>query len=261
MAILPKLKKPILALGLLLALAMMFIPPAWAGLDQAIEAYRQGEYEAAHEGFLPLARDGDAEARFMLGVLYDNGRGVLRDHDEARRWYSLAARQGNAKAQYNLGTMYENGRGVRADYALAMTWYRLAAEQGAAKAQNNLGLMYEDGRGTPQDYVRAHMWFNLATARLPSRGGRSFAAKNRDFVAVKMTRNQVAKAQMMASDWRPRPVGSPRPGAMPPLAEQALELDISAPCREHGGANNTLLRFSILPDGGKSGAASKKRCD
>jgi hypothetical protein len=261
MAILSTMKMPMLASLLLLVLAMAFIGPAWADLDQAIEAYRQGEYEAAHDAFLPLARDGDAEAQFMLGVLYDNGRGVLRDYDEARRWYHLAARQGSAKAQYNLGTMYENGRGVRRNYGLAMNWYRLAAEQGAAKAQNNLGLMYEDGRGTPQDYVRAHMWFNLATARLPSDKDRSFAAKNRDFVAVKMTPGQVAEAQMMANVWRPKPVGSPRPETMPPIADQALDLEIFAPCGAHGSESNALLRFRILQDDAKLSTGSEKRCD
>ena len=41
-----------------------------------------------------------------------NGYGVPQDYAEAVKWYRLAAEQGYARAQYNLGVMYDNGRGV-----------------------------------------------------------------------------------------------------------------------------------------------------
>ena len=50
-------------------------------------------------------------------------------------WYRLAADQGDAAAQFNLGVMYDNGRGVLKDEAEAVRWYRLAAEQGDADAR------------------------------------------------------------------------------------------------------------------------------
>jgi TPR repeat protein len=58
------------------------------------------------------------------------------------RWYRLAADQGDADAQFNLGVMYDTGRGVPQDDAEAERWYRLAADQGDANAQSNLGVMY-----------------------------------------------------------------------------------------------------------------------
>jgi TPR repeat protein len=63
-----------------------------------------------------------------------------------------------------LGLLYENGRGVPQDYAAAVSWYRKAAEQGNAKAQFHLGLMYAKVQGVPPDPGIAHMWFNLAAA-------------------------------------------------------------------------------------------------
>lgn len=57
---------------------------------------------------------------------------------EAAKWYRLAADQGNAEAQYNLGAMYENGLGVAKDSTEAATWYRKAADQGYAAAQTAL---------------------------------------------------------------------------------------------------------------------------
>ena len=56
----------------------------------------------------------------------------FEDDAEAVR---LAAEQGDADAQYNLGAMYDNGRGVPEDDAEAVRWFRLAVEQGHAGAQ------------------------------------------------------------------------------------------------------------------------------
>jgi TPR repeat protein len=80
-----------------------------------------------------------------------------------REWRPLAE-QGYPGAQYNLGVMYQEGNGVVQDYAEAVRWYRLAAEQGIAYAQKGLGDMYAKGDGVLQDYGSAHMWYNIAAA-------------------------------------------------------------------------------------------------
>ena len=61
--------------------------------------------------------------------------------------------------------MYDNGRGVTQDYNEAVKWYRKAAEQGNARAQRALGIMYRYGYGVAKDFVLAHMWYNLAAAQ------------------------------------------------------------------------------------------------
>jgi hypothetical protein len=123
-----------------------------------------------------------------------------------RTGYRKAAEQGNAAAQNDLGNMYTEGQGVPPDYVEAMKWLRKAAEQGNAAAQNNLGNMYSNGQGVPQDYVQAHKWFNLAAARIPASEteSRAIAIKSRDSVASKMTPAQVAEAQKLASEWKPK---------------------------------------------------------
>ena len=74
------------------------------------------------------------------------------------------AEQGDVQAQYNLGIMYETGRGGPQDDAEAVRWYRLAAEQGDAEAQHNLGVMYATGKGVLEDVVTAYAWANIAGA-------------------------------------------------------------------------------------------------
>jgi len=53
------------------------------------------------------ANDGDADAQYRLGFMYQTGRGVPEDDAEAIWWYRLAADQGHASAQYLLGLAHE----------------------------------------------------------------------------------------------------------------------------------------------------------
>lgn len=51
------------------------------------------------------------------------------------------AEQGQANAQFILGLMYAEGRGLPKDEAEAVRWYRKAADQGDADARHNLSLL------------------------------------------------------------------------------------------------------------------------
>jgi TPR repeat protein len=112
--------------------------------------------------------------------------------------------RGEINAQFALGFMYEEGgvKGVPQDYSEAARWYRLAADQGYYAAMHELGLMYFDGKGVPQDYVTAYMWLNLAAARSPAWD--TNAAKARDLITSRMTREQIAEGQKLARQWVPR---------------------------------------------------------
>jgi TPR repeat protein len=113
------------------------------------------------------------------------------------------AEQGDVGAQFLLGLMYEHGRGVPQDETEAVRWYRLAANQGFAVAQSNLGVMYRNGRGVPQDDVAAHMWLDLATGAQSSRYERDLYVTLRDDVAAGMTPEQIAEAQRLTREWKP----------------------------------------------------------
>jgi TPR repeat protein len=109
------------------------------------------------------------------------------------------AEQGDASAQFNLGAMYSSGQGVPQDYKEAVIWYRKAAEQGYANAQALLGVVYGLGQGVPQDYVESHKWINLAAAD-EFKG----TSKLRDACAALMTPEQIAEAQKLAREWKPK---------------------------------------------------------
>ena len=173
---------------------MTFAAPIFAqDFQKGLAAAKSGDFETALKEWKPLAVDGDSAAQYNIGLLYDNGWGVLQDYKEAVKWYTLAAKQGDDAAQYNLGNSYRNGEGIPQDYKEAIKWYTLAAEQGDADAQSNLGYMYEYGQGVLADFIIAHMWYNIAGANGSEKG-----AKNRELLAKNMTSEDISKAQAMA---------------------------------------------------------------
>jgi len=158
-------------LKLLLILFVCVSGPALAGpLEDANALYAKGDFSAAYELYRPLAE------------------------------------QGNANAQYNLGVMYERGRGVAKDQATAVDWYRKAADQGNAKAQFNLGFRYSAGQDVPKDEVKAYMWLNLAAAQRTvfKDEDRRRIIETRDIVALNMAPAQLAEAKKLTQDWKPK---------------------------------------------------------
>jgi TPR repeat protein len=191
--------RPVIALAQTVGLASQ---PASA--EAANAAYQKGDYSTALNMARPLAEAGDARAQALLGQIYYRGRGVGTDDREAANWFRRAADQDNATAQFFLGGMYDEGRGVPQDYHESARWYQRAAEQGDGQAQYNLGLAYARGEGVEQNLVKAHMWFNLSASRLNEAPRRLAATKSRDQVAGEMSSEQLAEAQKLARDWKPK---------------------------------------------------------
>ncbi len=155
------------AVALVLALALP-APVLAADFQAGSEAYIRGDYAAALKEWKPLAEQGQIAAQIALGFMYGFGRGITQDH------------------------------------ALAAKWYEAAAVQGHVHAQLLIAIMYQDGRGITQDYVLAHMWFNLAVARLLPGEDRDMAVSNRDQIEKLMTPEQIAEAQRVAREWKPK---------------------------------------------------------
>jgi uncharacterized protein len=145
--------------------------------------------------FCYLAVEGAA-----AGPIDDAGAAFLGgDYVTALRLLRPLAEQHDPTAQTILGNMYDEGKGVPQDYEEAVKWYRLAAEQGFPQGQDNLGQMYFEGHGVPKNYVEAHKWFNLAASQ-----SAPFGIHDRDLVASKMTPEQIAEAQRLAREWKPK---------------------------------------------------------
>jgi TPR repeat protein len=184
---------------IVLALAFSAAPVSAGKWEDGIAAHSRGDYAEAVRLWRTLAEQGNVWAQNGLGWMYKNGEGVPQDYAEAVKWYRMAAEQGFELAQSNLADMYAKHEGGLWDRVEMEKWYRRAAEQGYDEAQLDLGNMYKNGEGVPQDYVLSYMWLNLAAAQ-----GNEVAKATRDSVAESMTREQIAEAQRLAREWKPK---------------------------------------------------------
>jgi hypothetical protein len=112
------------------------------------------------------ADNGNAETLFRLGVKYHlGGYGFKKNLKRAFQFYELAAAQRMVLAQTMLGMFYEQGRGIDINWTIAVKWYRLAAEQGHSTAQAYVGRMFYYGKGVTQSFDESVRWFRLGAAK------------------------------------------------------------------------------------------------
>lgn len=69
---------------------------------------------------------------------FEHGEGVPKDPVQAIKLYCDGARAGDPEARYSIGWMYANGRGVSRDDGIAAYFFKLAAEQGHEPSRNML---------------------------------------------------------------------------------------------------------------------------
>lgn len=184
----------------LMSLIAALLLASCKGLDADRPTVPSSQISPPPKELVTSAEAGNATAQNRLGLLYNEGRGVAQDFLQAKRWFDKAAEQGHAGAQVNLGTLYLLGHGAPESDQMALFWFRRAAEQEDALGFAKLGSMYERGRGVPQDFIQAHMWYNLSAAH-----GETRASESRDTLAKRMTAAQVAEAQKLAREWKPKP--------------------------------------------------------
>lgn len=109
-----------------------------------------------------LAEQGDPDAQYALGWMYESGQGVAINLNQAIHWYKQAASQDYVTAQYVLASMYDKGTGVAANPETAVAWYLKAANQANIESQFQLGLHYQDGNGALQNDRQSFIWFGKA---------------------------------------------------------------------------------------------------
>jgi TPR repeat protein len=148
---------------------VLFVPTAFssasaAGDPQALAAYNAENYREAMRLYRPLAEQGDAEAQYYVGHMYEKGDGVKKDQSEMVKWYRKSSENGFAPAQYRLAVGYAFGAGgLSKDQDEAVKWLQRSAEGGHKKAQKILGRAYAEGRfGLPVDPKKAEYWTKKA---------------------------------------------------------------------------------------------------
>ena len=109
------------------------------------------------------ANQGDVSAQLKLGQMYDEGKGVAEDKEEAFNWFMKAAKQGSCEGELNVGYMYDAGEGTAEDKGEAFKWFMKAAKQGHEEAQCAVAEMYYKGEGVEINKYEAFEWYMKAS--------------------------------------------------------------------------------------------------
>lgn len=180
-----------------------------------------------------LARGGNAEASYHLGMLYNNGAGVAQDNERALALFRASAEGGDPLGAYKLGCYYAGQFGViepdedqalryklvaaeagyslaqldvailyylRGSYGEALRWFEAAGRQGEPQALYNLSVMYRDGQGAAPSRARSYAFFRLS--HLAARGVIGTAAQRTlNELRASMTAAERAEAERFDSGW------------------------------------------------------------
>ena len=111
---------------------------------------------------IKLAKNGDAEAQFNVGEMYEIGFTVKQDKKEARYWISRSANQEHEAASFKLLYWDVERDGLKGKNTAKVKELNKLAKHGNAQAQYYLGKMYAYGVGINKNIDAAIDWLNKA---------------------------------------------------------------------------------------------------
>ncbi|KAK9727627.1 hypothetical protein K7432_001711 [Basidiobolus ranarum] len=134
---------------------------------------------------LQAAKNGNAEANYIVGTSYSNGHGVEKSYLEAIKYFKKAmdlaypsldganheSDSSQARGYYaffvnsafRTGLMYlEGGNGIAPDPSLALEFWKQSAATGHAQSMYNTGILYLNGVGTEKNLDEASRYIQNA---------------------------------------------------------------------------------------------------
>ncbi len=100
------------------------------------------------------------EGIFMLGRMYEEGRGTVKNYEQAFKLYQAAANSQNAKLR--LANFYEYGKYVEKSIPNAIKIYNELQKLDNAFSMYKIGTFYFSGNGLKKDLNNAYKWLNKA---------------------------------------------------------------------------------------------------
>lgn len=158
--------------------------------------YRDGkgttkDYDKAFEHFTQATEQDSARGYFYVGMCHEYGLGTPQNFKEAAKGYRRAAGQSDGRAIYYLALMHAYGRGMEQDFQQALILFKEAAEFGQVGAQIYLGKMYLHGHGVAVNYDLAYHWFEVASASEDPRAQEAVKARDELGLLLKGARENI----------------------------------------------------------------------
>ena len=126
--------------------------------------YKEHDYESAFRYYTMAAEEGDEDARFMVGSMYQGGRFVEKNRDKCISHWEQAAIRGHVGARYLLGGYeWNNGR-----YDRAVKHWIISASLGDDGSLKWLTKSYKEGHVSKDDFARALRAYQAAVDAMKS---------------------------------------------------------------------------------------------
>lgn len=128
------------------------------------EGYEK-DYQQALEMLFQTAKEDEPVAQFLLGQMYENGKGVKVNLQKAYKYYKLSAENGEKAAMLQLGDFYKKGKGVELNFKNASKYFKKSSDKDSPRGNYALGYMHFKGLGVEQDYEKAYYLFVLGAKK------------------------------------------------------------------------------------------------
>lgn len=122
--------------------------PQLVPASDGFSAFEKGQYARARQILLPHANRGNGDAQNVMGILYLDALGVMKNNKTAVNWFQKAANRGHAGGLYHLGYMiyYQHAPGGIDPFGKAKSLLERSAKQNFPPARKLLATMQEDDR-------------------------------------------------------------------------------------------------------------------
>lgn len=131
-------------------------------MELAEQAEENEDYTKALYLYRKGAALGDSEAMMAIANMYNDGKGIEQDNNQALMWLKKAVDKNNIRAILTLAFIYLDGAEdlcIEKNISQAISLLKKAAKLGSTEAMNNIGFMYYNGEGVNQDKQEAKKWY------------------------------------------------------------------------------------------------------
>lgn len=109
--------------------------------ESALNACDMEKYDKGLRLLVKISDMGHKEAKYQIGNMYLQGKGVDQDFEKAKKYFLELANENNTYAINNIGAIL-----CKQDkYVEAIKWFEKALNNGSKQAASNLGVIYEEG--------------------------------------------------------------------------------------------------------------------
>ncbi|MEM7171756.1 MAG: tetratricopeptide repeat protein [Pseudomonadota bacterium] len=154
-------------------------------IAKGLDAYRNGDFEAAYVNWIPLAQQGNRRAQFYVGGLYYDGRGVAKDEAQAVEWLNKSASAGYFRAQELLASL-----NLPQDAEIAV-----AADDSAPQAvpSETVAVQNNDGQQTPTASSEVASVADTASAQEVATNGADLTASPNTSAPARSTASELER--------------------------------------------------------------------